>query len=119
MATRDLTMGDLVYAERPLLMTVPGVSYSPSASNAQQMAFQQKEIDLKSALNRMDPDRRAAFLALANSHTEDGSGPLFGIVRTNSFGVRLKETGSSRELILSATCEVLSRVNHRCVVYPK
>jgi len=35
----------------------------------------------------MEPERRAKLMALTNSHLEDGSGPIHGIVRTNGYAV--------------------------------
>lgn len=34
---------------------------------------------------------QAAFKALANNQTEDGSGPILGVIRTNGFGITLGE----------------------------
>lgn len=122
-ATRNLKMGDLVYAERPLLMTYPGAKSAaalPSNTTRAQMiqvALQEWEQLLKISFDRMLPERQAAYLALANSHTEDGSGPIFGVVRTNGFGVTLKKEGGSKKQFVSAVCEILSRINHRCVIF--
>jgi hypothetical protein len=35
----------------------------------------------------MEEEKRKAFKELQNSHTEDSSGPLLGVIRTNGFGV--------------------------------
>ena len=43
----------------------------------------EKELQLEVAVGRMDPERREKMLALTNTHTEDGSGPLCEIMRTN------------------------------------
>lgn len=121
-ATRNLKMGDLVYAERPLLMAYHGTRVSaelpPNTTREQmiQVAIQEWEELLKISFDRMLPERQAAYLALANSHTEDGSGPILGVIRTNGFGVTLKKEGGLKELQVSAICDMLSRINHRCVI---
>lgn len=37
------------------------------------------------AYERMRPEVKVAYLQLYNSHQHDGSGPLLGVQRTNSF----------------------------------
>ena len=54
------------------------------------MYFKQEQ-HLELVFNRMDEDRKEAYMALANSHKEDGSGPLLGVQRTNGFGVDLNQ----------------------------
>lgn len=63
------------------------------------------------SIDRMLPETRAAYMSLANSHLEDGSGPLVGISRTNSFGTRFEEGGDRH----STVYDKLSRINHRYV----
>ena len=82
----------------------------------------EREKQLEAAVGRMDPDRKARFLALMNSHLEDGSGPIHGIIQTNGYGVdnfwdgnvRPDETDPIHQYFLySVVCEIGSRINHR------
>uniref|UniRef100_A0A8H7Y1I2 SET domain-containing protein n=1 Tax=Psilocybe cubensis TaxID=181762 RepID=A0A8H7Y1I2_PSICU len=94
-ATRDIEVGELIFAERPLL--VMPVNFKLLAADvplpdnfedihATQMAILlQSEKVIEYAVARMTPGNQEAFKALANMHTEDGSGPLAGIVRTNGY----------------------------------
>lgn len=117
-AARNLKAGDLVYAERPILMAfqnskVPRVPPGTTKEQLVYVVLQEWERQLRPAFERLEPEKQAAYRKLANSHTEDGSGPILGIMRTNSFGVDL-DPNLSDEGKVSVVCEVLSRVNHRC-----
>jgi hypothetical protein len=121
LSTRNLKMGDLILSERPLFVTcraaaIP-VHAAPDTPLEQviQASLAQWETYLQCALRRMPPENQAAFMALANSHTEDGSGPLLGVVRTNGFGITLvKGNGNEEGETYSAIYDHLSRVNHSC-----
>ena len=67
------------------------------------------------ALKRMTDANRKAFMALANSHTEDGSGPILGIIRTNGYIVPGLYDGHEDDntKTYSAVLNVMSRLNHR------
>jgi hypothetical protein len=82
-----------------------------------QYSLNQLEKCLAFSVNhRMDPDAREAFMALANCHREDGSGPITGIVRTNGLSIEGLRPGMNDEVNLySATCKDISRLNHRQV----
>jgi hypothetical protein len=67
------------------------------------------------AVDRLRPDNKAAFMALASSHKEDGSGPVVGIVRTNGIAMNLDPEEMSESEIYSAICKDISRLNHRQV----
>ena len=125
-ATRNITMGELIFAERPLL-AIP--SAIPSTGNNSmmhhydlktQMAIMKMEWEklLEVALGRMKPGDKNAFMDLANSHKEDGSGPILGIVRTNGFclgifdGPERRADGSN---VYSGVIKIGSRINHRYV----
>ena len=128
-ATRDIQMGEIIFAERPLLV-VPRALRSTTEVDAIEYSIEdytkimlfQREQQLELAVERMEPDRRAKLMALMNSHLEDGSGPLNGIVRTNGYGVgnlwdgdvKPDDDGSS-PYYYSAVCDVGSRINHRFV----
>ncbi|KIM41185.1 hypothetical protein M413DRAFT_11349 [Hebeloma cylindrosporum] len=99
-AERDIKYGELLIAERPLLMTGAFTKYKIRGGDwvhdytyedhVKIMWFEQEQ-QLELAFNRMDDDRKEAYMALANSHKEDGSGPLLGVQRTNGFGIDLNE----------------------------
>ena len=119
-ATRDLKMGDLITSERPLFVTccasyIP-TNTAPGTPMAQviQASLAQWEKYLECAFNRMTEKNQAAFRALANSHTEDGSGPLLGVVRTNGFGIALDKNEKGEDQMYSAIYDHLSRANHSC-----
>ncbi|KAF7296032.1 Aldehyde dehydrogenase [Mycena kentingensis (nom. inval.)] len=118
-STRAFKQGDVILVERPLLVTpktITGRAYMPSDYGEEQ-AFQYLRKESQSVYARivesMEPKRKAAFLALFNSHPEDGSGPLLGRIETNGMRVTL---GGEDDLASAhiATCEFISRLNHSC-----
>jgi hypothetical protein len=108
------------------------------------MCFEWEE-QLQMVFNRMDEDKKLVFMALANSHKEDGTGPLLGVQRMNEFGLDLSKmmrngglvpksnslanpagmtltegqmsTLKPREepVMYSVTAKYASRMNHRCL----
>ncbi|KAJ7188725.1 hypothetical protein C8R46DRAFT_1205863 [Mycena filopes] len=86
-STRALQLGDLVINERPLFVCARGVPVQAFAhlSHAQylQHAMDQLEKYCEVGIQRMRPEDKESFMALVNSHKEDGSGPIVGRVRTN------------------------------------
>ncbi|KAJ7641070.1 hypothetical protein FB45DRAFT_1124467 [Roridomyces roridus] len=69
------------------------------------------------AVGRMTDEDKAAYKALKNSHLEDGSGPLVGILRTNGLGIeglRPDVTDGSVAARCTGVCEKISRLNHSC-----
>lgn len=119
-ATRDLKMNDLIFTERPLLIAPRGPpmgsTVPPGTSMEQKLQVMLIEYEniLREAYKRMQSESQAALLKLANSHTEDGSGPILGVLRTNGFGVNLAP-GSAKKLMHSSVYDQLSRINHRYV----
>lgn len=120
-ATCDLSIGDLIVAERPLMVTPRGLSLSSSislpvnftAEQRRQAAIFEWEKTLQTSFDRMEPENQAAFMALANNHLEDGSGPLLGIIRTNGFEVEgLHDPMPDGEY--TGVCKIISRINHSC-----
>ncbi|EMD31248.1 hypothetical protein CERSUDRAFT_60339 [Gelatoporia subvermispora B] len=122
-ATRAIEAGDLIFAERPLLLGPGAWTYvleRDPGTDRMDMLFREWEEYMKVAVDRMDPAKQAAYRALSNAHLDDGSLPLVGILRTNGFSV----TGVLRKVVpdlpkgeiheLTAIGEVLSRVNHSC-----
>ena len=121
-ATRPVRAGDLIVAERPLLISPRGfeIRVGPNSKGVTeaemiQVAMQDWEERLGIALKRMTDENRKAFMALANSHTEDGTGPIFGIVRTNGYKVPGLYDGDDEDdnRAYTAVLNVMSRINHR------
>ncbi|TFK31444.1 hypothetical protein BDQ12DRAFT_136598 [Crucibulum laeve] len=122
-ATCSLKMGDLILSERPLIVVPVGIRADfrkpPGFTDEQysQAALFEWEKNLEICVKRMFPENRKAFYALTNSHTEDGSGPVIGRIRTNGFGLGDgfydKECGVTAGGY-SATCDKMSRINHSC-----
>ncbi|KAJ7575609.1 hypothetical protein C8J56DRAFT_838010, partial [Mycena floridula] len=123
--TRKVLVGELLFAERPLLITPQGLWVSDdvrSADNTKdrlhQIALDEREKRLEILLNRFDSDAdKVRVMALHNSHKEDGSGPILGIVRTNGFGApkELRHRGlEGIKYDYSILCDQGSRINHSC-----
>ncbi|KAI0309460.1 hypothetical protein OF83DRAFT_1089052 [Amylostereum chailletii] len=69
---------------------------------------------LEYAVNNMEPTFRKAYMSLANSHTQDGSGATLGILRTNGFEAGdLCDPGLARG-VYSMVGNQASRINHSC-----
>jgi hypothetical protein len=86
----------------------------------------EREQQLEVAVGRIDPDTKVRLMALMNSHLEDGSGPISGIVRTNGYGVdtfwdghvQPDENNPAHEYhFYSVVCDIGSRINHRSVFF--
>lgn len=94
-ATRDITYGELLSAERPLLMNPSHCDFFFHAMDGDTLEDQlklisiQEEQRLEQAFRRMDDDKKDAYMALANSIQEGG--PLSSIQQTNAFGLDLNE----------------------------
>ncbi|KAF4590198.1 hypothetical protein EYR38_009496 [Pleurotus pulmonarius] len=94
-AAQDLEPGELITSERPLLLAPHAISspasleFTDDATEEQQQAAKYFEADrmLKIAYERMHRDDQAAYMKLHNAHLHDGSGPLLGVMRTNSYGL--------------------------------
>ncbi|KIY53236.1 SET domain-containing protein, partial [Fistulina hepatica ATCC 64428] len=122
-AACDIKMGELILAERPLLFApafiIFGTSDSLPSHYTEEQTMQKMlvawENEVSRAVSRMLPDDRAAYLALANCHKEDGSGPLFGIIQTNCFEVGdYRQDNNDHFGTHSAVCKDMSRANHSC-----
>ncbi|KAL1729856.1 hypothetical protein EV714DRAFT_212070, partial [Schizophyllum commune] len=128
-AARDLQTGDLILAERPLIMApvrLPpsledfpdGMPPSVTKRELSQAQFKSLERYLKTLLERMPPERSSAYRALKNIHEGDGSGPLVGRFRTN--GLAVSEKYAYRGMpnfpgdLFSVVMDEISRVNHSC-----
>lgn len=88
-ATRNIRSGELVIAERPLLLVSPmmgleGRGHIPATASLEeykQVLLAEKEQVLRFLFDRMLPEDQTAFMALANDHLHDGSGPIMGVIR--------------------------------------
>ncbi|KAG6808880.1 hypothetical protein H0H92_002480 [Tricholoma furcatifolium] len=122
-ATQDLHFGDLILSERPLLVIEcsekiaaslelpPGIAQNMPLHEIQKASLSYWEHNISKVLDRMDPDRQKAYRSLWNSHLHDGSGPLFGIVRTNCFSISLCDDKKQ----FMAVLDQMSRINHSCM----
>ncbi|KAI0071599.1 SET domain-containing protein [Panus rudis PR-1116 ss-1] len=95
-ANRDLDVGDLIVAERPLLIT---------------QIMQMRPQTMRDAIDRMEDSRRDAFYALRNvkGYTRDVTQ---GLSDTNAVGIP-GLPGNAQE-VFAAVCEAISRINHSC-----
>lgn len=125
-ATCDMHPGDLIWAERPLIVItmspIPPKGLSMGNHHTEDQVHAMKlhaaERTLEAIVNRLSPERKARFMSLANSHKEDGSGPCMGIVRTNQLGIKLVEgePGPDPEQAFwryTAVGDILSLTNHK------
>ncbi|GLB39181.1 hypothetical protein LshimejAT787_0603430 [Lyophyllum shimeji] len=121
-ATRDLSMGDHILTERPLTVTPTTIPMPKFARCLEGLTDEQRRqaiLDrwekafLLPCFNRLDSAAQADFLDLANSHAEDGSGPILGVIRTNGFEVAgVVDPGPDGEY--AAVCRIMCRINHSC-----
>ncbi|KAF7289262.1 Aldehyde dehydrogenase [Mycena indigotica] len=119
-STRQIKQGEIILWERPLLIMASGIpiAFPASFSEAQraQHALNDLEFYMETAVSRMKPDRRAAFMGLHNCHKKDGSGPLMGRVRTNGISPA-SQTKTEVDVKMadhSVVSEHISRLNHSC-----
>ncbi|KAG5649505.1 hypothetical protein H0H81_003420 [Sphagnurus paluster] len=111
LAACNIKMGDLVMSERPLLV----VPTAPPL--AEEQSFQFEAISLV-PICIMQPAACTAFFKLHNMHTEDGSGPIFGRIRTNCIQVPLKSEDGTRtgvNFVYSAIFNEILYINHSCI----
>ncbi len=94
-ATRPLKVGELIFAERAMIITAaslfnyvqgPGTEHL-KGKDYLRAVYLEHEKTLEMAFGRLDPQRKEWFMALHNSHQNDGSGPIMGRVRTNGYQV--------------------------------
>ena len=117
-AKRDISRGEIIFAERPLLVTH---EFSQGATLLDLFGPQQKmhsgyECLLEAAIARLPPENQADFKALQNGYTADQCGPLLGRVRTDNYDLRNLFDGSDRSENYKAVNKIASRINHRCVL---
>ncbi|KAG6830778.1 hypothetical protein H0H87_007122 [Tephrocybe sp. NHM501043] len=120
-ATEDIKFNDLILAERPLMVypvTMPLYYLEPQTAELGPAQERQKvldafEMNLSKCVERMTPEAQAAFFALTNSRTKDGSHPITGIAQTNAFMIQTRLPGDEQDC-LSGVFATTSRVNHSC-----
>ncbi|KAL1674647.1 hypothetical protein EV122DRAFT_220192 [Schizophyllum commune] len=126
-ATRALSAGDLVLAERPLMVRALG---PPPYTGPQMGLFRnppslvsrvvEMEFQIEVMVQRMVPKNRNAFLALTNSPDLSGCGNLVGRMYTNGRDVLQGFTFSGMpggSATYTGLFDKLSRVNHRRVIF--
>ncbi|KAF7289294.1 Aldehyde dehydrogenase [Mycena indigotica] len=124
-STRNIKQGEIILHERPLLIAPVAVFSNTPAhfSEAQivQHSLNEFERFAEVSVNRMTPQRRAAFMSLHNCHTMDGSGPIVGRIRTNGIGLSGLQPGLKAKTDMevkmgtySVICDNISRLNHSC-----
>ena len=123
-ARHDIKCGELVFAERPLLVSPQSLLVIPTGILPHYSFLEFRQIQaflfermLEYVFARMPSDSQADYRALHNAHTRDGTGPLFGIKRTNGYSISNLFDGPEdrRGTKYSALCKIASRLNHRCV----
>ena len=99
-STQDLQPGDLIFAERPILVLPKAMSLPldlPDHLSAEQqrqaLMYEYEKQILEPLFARVHPELQKAYLELHNAHKYDGSGPLLGVHRTNGFAVGLRDKG--------------------------
>ncbi|KAJ8081764.1 hypothetical protein PM082_007610 [Marasmius tenuissimus] len=122
-ATVDMELGDLVSSERALLMASPAITkpaYLPAhytKHQAIQAGLYEKERVLEQGFNNMSKESQDAYMKLHNCHLHDGSGPILGIMRTNSFSMEFLY--DERYLLpYTGVFKDASQMNHRRVFCP-
>ncbi|KAL1726159.1 hypothetical protein EV714DRAFT_287407 [Schizophyllum commune] len=123
-ATRALSAGDLILAERPLMVRALG---PPPYTGPQMGLFRnppslvsrvvEMEFQIEVMVQRMAPKNRNAFLALTNSPDLSGCGNLVGRMYTNGRDVLQGFTFSGMpggSATYTGLFDKLSRVNHSC-----
>ncbi|KAF9036932.1 SET domain-containing protein, partial [Hymenopellis radicata] len=121
-ATRNIKQGDLILSERALIIFPAAVPYSAdvsglSAQDLQRVVLHSGEKLVERLFDRMNPGQKKAYMSLHNSHKLDGSGPLFGVARTNGYKIvplADSEKGEGDAGAYSGVFDQLSRINHSC-----
>lgn len=128
-ATRDITIGDIVYSERPLvLMPIQvgagmigqiGAPVHLTQDQLMQAMLHEAEKYYELLMSRLLPEDREAFMALFNSHLSDGSGPITGIWRTNGLEAQGLQFGhdDGPASKYSAVGKDVSRINQSVPCY--
>ncbi|KAF8816542.1 SET domain-containing protein [Phlegmacium glaucopus] len=122
-ATADIGPNELIFSERPLIVypkSIMGVTLDElnqySRLDWKKIALHEWERKLEYLVGRMNDDDQKAYRSLWNSHTEDGSGPLLGIARTNGYSISLHDGPvKTTTNTYAAVGKLASRINHSCL----
>jgi hypothetical protein len=121
-ATENITMGDLIFSERPMYIgpvahgaTIDTPSHFSMEQRRQAILFEKERL-LQVSFGRMPVEMQDAFMALSNSHKQDGSGPLVGAVRTNAFGVEVIKQKKEDEGIVRLSSVCVEHSTTHCIV---
>ena len=131
-ALRNIKRGELLLAERPLVVCPMGFAadtrgwwakmvtlilngrQADLSEQFKRIQAYEREMEMQKMFSKMTPENQRAYLSLANSHKEDGTGPVSGILRTNGFEIGLPASEKSDMTRYIAIGKVASRLNHRC-----
>jgi hypothetical protein len=129
-ATRDIKRFEPVLVERPLLVYPKRnsglVNFDEAMSQLSEHQIRQlvdnktEEVHSQFVKEFMEESARCDFFLLANSHKDDGSGPISGVVRTNGFSIGFGEKlpGADQDFGIGygAVGKIASRFNHWSVM---
>lgn len=122
-AKRDIRRGEIIFAERPLLVVPDSLnSVSQDAKLLELDRVQQEKRPgfatlLEAAVARLPSESQADLRALHTAHTlANDKEPLLGILRTNNFDLRNLFDGSDMSANYKILNKIASRINHRCVL---
>ncbi|EFI27525.1 hypothetical protein CC1G_15561 [Coprinopsis cinerea okayama7 len=87
-ATRDIKRFETFLFERPYMV----YPCQPLGFLAGSLSEEVENLDIDQ--QRQDIE---GIMSLANSHKEDGSGPILGIIRTNSLGIMFRDSEADNE----------------------
>ncbi|KAF9532797.1 hypothetical protein CPB83DRAFT_846383 [Crepidotus variabilis] len=119
-ATCDIKRGELVFAERPLLVSpcfIPEQDFphlTDEADERERQLFRAEfESYLKLAFQGMSFEKQEAFMSLSNCKSKDSFGPLLGIFSSNGYQIDLDDDSESLDKY-GAIGELAARINHSC-----
>ena len=146
-ATRDIKAYELVFAERPILITHDNqqrvyIAPPPKAAGGKPVPVSPKiqgimtqhemssriawEKQLEGALGRMKPEDRKAFMDFTATFEPGQWGPLSTRIKTNCYGLMGFDDTMSYEMtpeqarkvkVHCAVGKISSRINNRCVLH--
>ncbi|KAG6834201.1 hypothetical protein H0H93_011216 [Arthromyces matolae] len=109
-AACDIDQGELILAERPVMVMIRELPVLHDFTRKQQLAQVEKFLEM--CVERMLPQDRKAFfeLFIGPENVEEGSGPIFRRMGTNGIGIRL---GAGKYGVHAGTFINAARMNHR------
>jgi hypothetical protein len=124
-ATRDIRAYDLVFAERPILITHNGIQPEIYSLGNKDFAENERRVEdyvrafrvayeaqLQGALDKMKKEDREVFMDLTHVPTSGEQwGPLVQRIQTNGFAIRGLDTMNGK--LYSAIGKITSFMNHR------